>query len=128
MSVIVSLSGLTSVNARVWGLTAIALMGFPVAILLVIPNVLLSDLCDLDFHITGERREAMYFGVQGFFMKLNLGISTATLALLYSAFGKDISNPLGVRLALVAGSFVALIGVAAMVKYPEKEIAGKLKK
>ena len=128
LSVIISLSGLTFVNARVWGLTTIALMGFPVAIILVIPNVLLSDLCDLDFAVTGERREAMYFGVQGFFMKLNLGISTATLALLYSAFGKDISNPLGVRLALIAGSAVALIGLAAMVKYPEKEIAEKLKR
>ncbi|NOY07480.1 MAG: MFS transporter [Spirochaetes bacterium] len=126
-SVAVSLSGLTFVNARVWGLTSIALMGFPVAVLMVIPNVLLSDLCDLDYRITGERREAMYFGVQGFFMKLNLGISTATLAFLYSAFGKDVSNPLGVRLAPIAGSVIAIIGIAAMLKYPEKEIAAKLK-
>ncbi len=121
-SVAVSLSGLTFVDARVWGLTSIALMGFPVAVLMVIPNVLLSDLCDLDYRITGERREAMYFGVQGFFMKLNLGISTATLAFLYSAFGKDISNPLGVRLAPIVGSVIAVIGIAAMINYPEKEI------
>ena len=126
-SVAVSLSGLTFVDARVWGLTSIALMGFPVAVLMVIPNVLLSDLCDLDYRITGERREAMYFGVQGFFMKLNLGISTATLAFLYSAFGKDISNPLGVRLAPIVGSVIAVIGIAAMINYPEKEITEKLR-
>ena len=126
-SVAVSFSGLTFVDARVWGLTSIALMGFPVAVLMVIPNVLLSDLCDLDYRITGERREAMYFGVQGFFMKLNLGISTATLAFLYSAFGKDVSNPLGVRLAPIAGSVIAVIGIVAMIKYPEKEIEEKFK-
>ena len=127
-SILLSLTGIVPINPKLWGLVVVGLMGLPTAVLIIIPNVILSELCDVDYKKTGERREAMYFGVQGFFMKLNLGISTATLALLYSAFGKDISNPLGVRLALVAGSAVALIGLAAMIKYPEKEIAGKLKR
>ena len=121
-SVFLSLTGLTSVNPKTWGLIFAGLMGFPAATLIIIPNVILSEICDVDCIKTGERREAMYFGVQGFFMKLNLGLSTASLALLYSIFGKDISNPLGVRLALILGSIVALFGLIMMTRYPEKKI------
>ena len=96
-------------------------MGYPVAVLLIVPNVILSELCDADVKKTGERREAMFFGVQGFFMKLNLGVSTAVLALMYSLFGKDISDPLGVRMAPIVGSVVALIGFVVMLKYPEQK-------
>ena len=127
-SVFLSLTGLTPVNPRTWGMIFVGLMGFPTAVLMIIPNVILSELCDVDYKKTGERREAMYFGVQGFFMKLNLGLSTASLALLYSIFGKDISNPLGVRLAPVLGSVVALIGLIIMTRYPEKQIKELLSK
>ncbi|MBU4349546.1 MFS transporter, partial [bacterium] len=127
-SVFLSLTGLTPVNPRIWGLIFVGLMGFPAAVLMIIPNVILSELCDVDYKKTGERREAMYFGVQGFFMKLNLGLSTASLALLYSIFGKDISNPLGVRLALVLGSIVAILGLIIMTRYPEKQIKDLLSK
>jgi len=127
-SIFLSLTGLTPVNPKIWGLIFIGLMGFPTAILIIIPNVILSELCDVDYKKTGERREAMYFGVQGFFMKLNLGLSTASLALLYSIFGKDISNPLGVRLAPVLGSIVALLGIIIMTRYPEKQIKELLSK
>jgi len=127
-SIFLSLTGLTPVNPKIWGLIFVGLMGFPAAVLMIIPNVILSELCDVDYKKTGERREAMYFGVQGFFMKLNLGLSTASLALLYSIFGKDISNPLGVRLALVLGSVVALLGLTIMTRYPEKQIKELLSK
>ena len=127
-SVFLSLTGLTPVNPKIWGLIFVGLMGFPAAILIIIPNVILSELCDVDYKKTGERREAMYFGVQGFFMKLNLGLSTASLALLYSIFGKDISNPLGVRLAPILGSIIALLGLIIMTRYPEKQIKELLSK
>jgi GPH family glycoside/pentoside/hexuronide:cation symporter len=127
-SVFLSLTGFTSVNPKIWGLIFVGLMGLPAAVLMIIPNVILSELCDVDYKKTGERREAMYFGVQGFFMKLNLGLSTASLALLYSIFGKDISNPLGVRLAPILGSIVALLGLIIMSRYPEKQIKELLSK
>jgi len=127
-SVFLSLTGLTPVNPKTWGMIFVGLMGFPAAVLMVIPNVVLSELCDVDYKKTGERREAMYFGVQGFFMKLNLGLSTASLALLYSIFGKDISNPLGVRLAPILGSVVALLGLIIMTRYPERQIKELLSK
>ena len=117
-SCLMALTGLLPVDKAVWGLVAFGLLGFPTAVLLVVPNVFISELCDYDFILTGQRREGMYFGVHGFFLKLNLGISTAILALLYSVFGKDVANPLGVRLTLVVAGAVALIGVFIISRYP----------
>ena len=119
-AVLFSLTGIVGQNPRLWAMIVAGLTGFPVAVLLVVPNVILSELSDGDFEKTGERREAMFFGVQGFFMKLNLGLSTAALALLYSLFGKDISNSLGVRLTPVVGAVIALVGLVVMTRYPEK--------
>ena len=117
-----SLTGVIGSNGKLWAIVIGGMMGFPVAVLLVIPNVILSELCDADVKKTGQRREAMFFGVQGFFMKLNLGVSTAVLALMYSLFGKDVSDPLGVRMAIIVGGVVALIGLFVMMKYPEKRV------
>ena len=117
-SVLMALTGVVPVDKTVWGLVMFSLLGFPTAVLLVLPNVFISELCDYDFILTGQRREAMYFGVHGFFLKLNLGVSAAILALLYSVFGKDVANPLGVRLTLVVAGAVALIGVFIISRYP----------
>lgn len=120
LSFLFSITGLGPVNPRVWVLVVGGLSGFPIAVLLIIPNVILSELCEIDARKTGQRREAMFFGVQGFFMKLNLGLSTASLALMYSLFGKDIADPLGVRMAPVLGSVVAVAGLLVMTRYPAK--------
>jgi GPH family glycoside/pentoside/hexuronide:cation symporter len=120
LSILFGLTGLAPVSPRVWVMVVAALMGFPIAVLLVVPNVMVAQLSEADAKRTGQRREAMFFGVQGFFMKLNLGVSTAILALMYSLFGKDIADPLGVRLALVVGSVAALVGLLVMTRYPGK--------
>lgn len=120
LSVLFSLTGLGPINPRIWVLVVAGLTGFPIAVLLIVPNVILAELCESDAKITGQRREAMFFGVQGFFMKLNLGLSTASLALMYSLFGKDIADPLGVRVAPILGSVVAVVGLLVMTRYPGK--------
>jgi len=55
-------------------------------------------------------------------MKLDLGLSTASLALLYSIFGKDISNPLGVKLVLVLGGIFVSLELIIMTLYSGKQI------
>ena len=120
LSVLFGLTGLAPLNPRVWVMVVAALMGFPIAVLLVVPNVMVAQLSEADAERTGQRREAMFFGVQGFFMKLNLGISTAVLALMYSLFGKDIADPMGVRLAPAVGSVIAVLSLLAMTRYPGK--------
>ena len=39
--------------------------GFSIGGLFVIPNALIAEIVDYDEHLTGMRREAMFFGVQG---------------------------------------------------------------
>jgi GPH family glycoside/pentoside/hexuronide:cation symporter len=125
LSILISLTGVIPIDRKVWGIVVFALFGFPVAVLLVIPNVFISELCDSDFRKTGERREAMYFGVHGFFMKLNLGLAGASLAFFYGVFGKDVANPLGVRLAIVAAAVVSLVGLLVLLRYPEAKVASE---
>jgi GPH family glycoside/pentoside/hexuronide:cation symporter len=113
----------------IWALIIFALFGFSVAVLLIVPNVFISNLCDYDYKQTKERREGMYFGVHGFFMKLNLGVSFALMSFFYSVFGKDIANPLGVRLACIAVSIVGILGIIVFLKYPDTLVKGaKVKK
>ncbi len=124
-AVLIAFTGIVPIPPRIWALLLVGLMGVPVAILLIIPNVILSELAEADARTSGERREGMYFGVQGFFLKLNLGVSTAVLALMYALFGKDIADPLGVRLTPVVGAVIGMIGLVVMSRYPEKRLKPK---
>jgi GPH family glycoside/pentoside/hexuronide:cation symporter len=119
-SVLLTLTGLEfiPINPKIWGLTLFVLCGFPVAIFLVLQNVFIAEICDVDYKQTGERREAMYFGVHGFFVKLILGLSFASLSFFFIVFGKDVTNPLGVRLSIIAAGVVALIGLFVFLRYP----------
>ncbi|MFW6209402.1 MAG: MFS transporter [Spirochaetota bacterium] len=114
-----SVTGLLPVPARAWMLAMAVVAAFPSAVLIIIPNVMLSEISVEDTRRTGQRREAMFFGTQGFFMKLNLGVSGAVIAGLYSVFGNDIANPLGVRLTPLVGAVVALVGFIVMLRYKE---------
>lgn len=102
------------------------LMGFPVAVLLVIPNAAVSDLSELDGYKTGKNREAMFFGTQGLFMKVNYGIAGAITASLFSFFGKDVAEPLGVKLAGPVGAVFVLVGFIVLLRYPQTAISQEL--
>jgi len=64
-----------------------SLTGFSIASIMVLPMPILSDIIDLDELKTGERREAMYFGAQGFLQKLGAGLSGIIMTQLFSRFG-----------------------------------------
>ena len=121
LGVLLALTGIIPVPPGVWVIVVFALIGFPVAVFLIVPNVFISEVCDLDYQKTGIRREAMYFGVHGFFQTFTLGLSAAALAFFYSAFGKDIANPLGVRLTLLFAAAIALAGFFIIQHYPGKQ-------
>jgi GPH family glycoside/pentoside/hexuronide:cation symporter len=104
-----------------------ALLGFPVAVLLVIPNAMVADISEVDAHETGKNREAMFFGTQGLLMKINYGIAGALLSFLLLEFGKDVSNPLGVELSGPVAGLFPLVGFFILLMYPQKWINDKLK-
>ncbi|MBN1699056.1 MAG: MFS transporter [Spirochaetales bacterium] len=122
--ILIGLIGILPGDPKIWAYVLFALCGFPVAAFLVLQNVFISELCDKDYHETGERREGMYFGVHGFFVKIVLGLSFATLSFLFLAFGKDIENPFGVRLTVIVAGIVAVIGFLVFFLYPSLKKEG----
>lgn len=113
-------------HAATLAIVQLALMGFPVAILLVIPNAMVSDLSELDGYQSGRNREAMFFGTQGLFMKINYGIALAITASLFAFFGKDAARPLGVIISGPVSALFVLAGLIVFLKYPQAQIQREL--
>jgi len=102
------------------------ILGIPVSALLMIPNAMISDIAEYDSIQTKTNREGMFFGAQGLLQKLNLGISTLIFAFLLSSYGKDVAQPMGVRLSGPVVAVVCVIGIVMFSFYPEKKIIGTL--
>lgn len=98
-----------------------SLTGFSIAAIMVLPMPILSDVIDLDELRTGERREAMYFGAQGFLQKLGAGLSGIIMTQLFSRYGYSREQHLGVDLLGPVGGFLVLIGFAIFMFYPLTE-------
>lgn len=109
-----------------------ALLGIGLAGLLVLLDVMLSDIVDEDEISTGTRREGMYFGINGFMVRLAISIQSVIMGIVLNASGYDAnlqigSQPqsalLGIRLLLVA--IPALSIAAAVLIYRRYPLYGK---
>jgi glycoside/pentoside/hexuronide:cation symporter, GPH family len=99
-----------------------AFCGFGVGIFLAVPNAILADVCEANARRTGERREAMFFGAQGFLQKISLGVSTGIFGATKDLFGSSVENPLGVQLSGPIAGAVILLAVLCFLRYPEQRI------
>ncbi len=100
-------------------LIIMGLAGIPLAGLFIVPDAIVAAVSDLEVGLSGQRREAMYFGTQGLLLKVNLGLSTVISGALLQFFGR----PLGIQLTgPVAGVFI-LAGLLIFLRYPEDRIA-----
>ena len=108
------------------GLVGTALVGAGLGGLLVLTDLLLSDVVDEDELRTGARREGMYFGINGLFIRLAGSIQAGVTALILTGTGykADLAQQaagavVGLRALMtalpVAGLVVALV---AMYYYP----------
>jgi glycoside/pentoside/hexuronide:cation symporter, GPH family len=102
-----------------------ALIGMPVAGIMILPYAILSDVIDHDETLTGRRREGIYVGVQAVFQKIAIGISIAVAtALMY--FGGDAKpTELGLKLIAAAAGCSSFIALAIFLGYPIREKDGK---
>jgi GPH family glycoside/pentoside/hexuronide:cation symporter len=102
-----------------------ALIGIPVAGIMILPFALLADVIDYDEQLTGKRREGIYVGVQAFFQKIAIGISiTVATALMYA--GGDLKpTELGLKLISLTAGVVAVISLLVFLRYPIREKEGK---
>jgi len=95
----------------------VVLAGIPLAVLFVIPNAMLADIAELDGIERGQRREGMFFGVQGLVIKIVIGLSSFIIPLLFKSFGYSIENPLGLQLCGPIAGLTALGAVLFLNKY-----------
>lgn len=100
-------------------IVVMGLAGLPVAGLLVIPDAIVSRLSRVAAERQGQGREAMYFGVQGFCLKLTFGLSGSLMGLLFDLFGKGgRSGVLGLKLTGPASALLVAMGLLVFWRYP----------
>jgi glycoside/pentoside/hexuronide:cation symporter, GPH family len=98
-----------------YGVAVMAFAGIPLAGFFIVPDAIIAATADLEVTLTGQRREAMYYGVNGLIQKVNLGVSTVVSGALFQ-YGGD----LGLRLTGPVAALAALVGIAFFVRYPER--------
>lgn len=101
------------------GLAVFIVAGLGIGGLFALPNALVAEIVDYDERLTGMRREAMFFGVQGLLVKIAMGLSTFAATQLLAAGGFSAEQSAGVQwLGPLAGVFV-LLGMLVFAGYPE---------
>ncbi len=113
---------LFGLSAQIYGYILMGLLGIPVSSIFVVPDAIVAAVSDLEERLTGQRREAMYFGAQGFVSKLAIGLSSVITGFLLDYFGKTVAQPLGIQLTGPVAAFFVLIGAIIFFYYPEKEV------
>ena len=109
-------------SPQVFGYLLMALMGIPVSAIFIVPDAIVAAVSDLEERLSGQRREAMYFGAQGFIMKLALGLSTVLTTGLLHFFGGTVDQPLGIQLTGTVATIFVVIGAIIFSRYPEQEV------
>ena len=99
-----------------------ALAGLPLSSLFVLPDAMVSSITDLEVGLSGQRREAMYFGTQGLILKIMMGLSTFVTGLMLQFFGRTPAAPLGVQLTGPVAALFVLVGGIIFWFYPEREV------
>lgn len=99
----------------------------PVAIFGILPGVIISDVAEVDGRLSGSHKAGMFFGTRTFIM--NFGIAAANF--LFPSMlllGKDVQNPLGVRLSGAIAVVFCALGFVLFSRYDEKSILATLNK
>ncbi|MCS7110934.1 MAG: MFS transporter [Ignisphaera sp.] len=117
----VSIVGIAGVEPALFLMAVGVLFGFFVTPLLMLPNAFIADITDIDEKITGYRREAIYFGAQGFITKSMAGLAGVLISLLLEHLGYTPGADLGIRMSFVLSGLLLIPAVAIFSRYPLKE-------
>ncbi len=124
---LIAVMGMLPLPTMFYAYLVAAVAAVPVAIFGILPGVVVADIAEADGNRTGSRKAAMFFGMRTFVM--NLGIAAANF--LFPSFlllGKNVENPLGVRLSAVAAVLFCLLGFGLFSRYDEKAVFADLYK
>lgn len=96
----------------------IVVAAIPLASLNILPNAILAEIIEKDNHDTGENKEAIYFAVRYFFVKIaqTFGIALFAMLLIY---GKDEGNDFGIRLNGLFGFVLCFVAAIIFTRFIE---------
>lgn len=99
--------------------TLIAFAAIPLASLNILPNAILAEIIEKDSSETGSNKEAIYFAVRYFFVKIaqTFGIALFAMFLIY---GKDPGNDMGIRLNGILGFVLCFLAALIFSRFKEK--------
>lgn len=78
---------------------------------------IIADLTDYDQLKSGQRREAIYYGIYGIVRKTGWALCSLILAGVFSVFGYSAENPFGVRVIWLVCALSCLIGLLVFIPY-----------
>lgn len=112
----ISFLGQTDVSPTLQIYSLIVFAAVPLASLNILPNAILAEIIEKDSKETKENKEAIYFAVRYFFVKIaqTLGIALFAMLLIY---GKETDNDLGIRLNGMAGFTLCIIAAFIFTKF-----------
>ena len=105
--------GTASSQALVWLVAG----GAVLSVHYVLPGAVTAECVDYDETVTGQRREAMYFGVQSIIQTLAVALSTTFVGALFRAFGFSADRPLGIALLGPMAGFFLFGGFLSFRRY-----------
>lgn len=91
------------------GIITAVLIGVGLAGLMVLLDVMLSDIIDEDEIKTGTRREGMYFGINGFMVRLGVSVQSVLMGYILKMSGYN------ANLAVNAQPASALVGIKSLI-------------
>lgn len=99
----------------------IAFAAIPLASLNILPNAILAEIIEKDSLETKENKEAIYFAVRYFFVKIaqTFGIALFAMFLIY---GKDVGNDFGIRLNGIMGFVLCCLAAVIFTRFKETPV------
>jgi GPH family glycoside/pentoside/hexuronide:cation symporter len=110
--------GFYSLPALVVIIVYVVLNMYPVAVLGILPMALAGDNAEHNAKKTGMYRNASYYGLKSFMMKIGVAITSLVFPSLL-LLGKSPENTLGVRMVAVVCMAASMLAFAVMKKYKD---------
>ena len=102
---------------------AMGIIGIPTAGFMMLPFALLADVVDHDEELTGQRREAIYFGVQAITQKTMIGASVFAFGLMVLSGGGESASLTGLKAVPLVAASSFVLGLVAFWGYSLRETA-----
>ena len=105
-----------SPKVQIFGFAVLAAV--PTAFLGILPYAIIAEIAERDSERTGQQKEAMFFAVRNFTVKLGQTLGIMIFAIL-TLFGKDPGNDWGIRLSVLFGAALCLLAGITFLKFRE---------